>query len=72
MRNELNFFINKKIVADIYREDGKEDIDLDIDRDLARTLLEHVKTRIDMLNRPASRRGSARRPWVKAALPSSK
>lgn len=52
MKNDLNFFINKKIVAEIYRDEGKEDIELYVDRELARELLEQVKYRIARLSPP--------------------
>lgn len=49
MKDDLNFFINKKIVADIYTEQGKEKIELILDRELARELLAKVLKRINQL-----------------------
>ena len=49
MKKDLNFFINKKIIADIYKENGEDPIALLLDRDLARTLLSHVIARIQLL-----------------------
>jgi len=50
MKNDLNFFINKKIVAEIYIEQGKEKIELEIDRQMARELLENVLKRLKQFN----------------------
>ena len=61
MREALNFFINKKIIADIYVEDGKEDIELEVDRKLARELLGKVLNRMSQLSQPTARRDSKRR-----------
>lgn len=58
MKDALNFFINKKIVADIYREEGKEKIELDVDRGMARELLEQVSAQMRRLNPQASKRDS--------------
>lgn len=58
MRNALNFFINKKIVAEIYAEEGNEKIDLEIDRRMARKLLENVTARLRQLNPQALKRDS--------------
>jgi tRNA(Ile)-lysidine synthase TilS/MesJ len=52
MKEALNFFINKKIIADIYKERGIED-ELNYDRTLAREALAKVLNQIDKLNRPA-------------------
>lgn len=57
MKEALNFFINKKIVADIYKERGIED-ELNYDRTLAREALAKVLNQIDKLNRPARKRHS--------------
>jgi hypothetical protein len=61
MRADLNFFINKKIVAEIYKENGQEAIELETDRTLARQLLVKVTRRIAELNRRAKKTGSVPR-----------
>ena len=49
MKDDLNFFINKKIIAEIYRERGIED-ELEYDRELSRKALSLVQNRIDELS----------------------
>lgn len=53
IKDALNFFINKKVVADIYKDDGKEDIELFVDRQLARELLVKVTARMKRLSQPS-------------------
>ena len=62
MKNELNFFINKKIVAEIYEEQDKDKFELEVDRQAARELLTKVLNRIIRLNPPAKKRGSKHHP----------
>lgn len=47
IKNSLNFFINKKIVVEVYEDDGKTRDELDADRELARELLGKVLAQID-------------------------
>lgn len=58
IKDALNFFINKKVVADIYKDDGKEDIELFVDRQLARELLVKVIARMKRLSQPSRKWGS--------------
>ena len=62
MKDDLNFFINKKIVAEIYKEEGKEQIELNNDRQLARELLNKVIQRLKQFNN---------RPIKKSVVPRS-
>lgn len=55
MKDDLNFFINKKIIADIYKEQDIED-ELEYDRDMARNVLAEVLKQIDRLNRSIKKR----------------
>ena len=53
MKDSLNFFINKKIVADIYAEEDRDAIELETDRETAREILDQVLKQIEILsNRP--------------------
>ncbi len=61
MKDALNFFINKKVVADIYKDDGKEDIELFLDRQLARELLGKVLARMKRLSQSTRKWDSKRR-----------
>ena len=49
MKDNLNFFINKKVISEIYDERGITD-ELEYDRGLARVLLGHVCNRIITLS----------------------
>jgi hypothetical protein len=49
MKNDLNFFINKKIIADLYNEEGCHPFDLKNDRKLARKALKMTNERIKTL-----------------------
>ena len=51
MKNDLNFFLNKKIVAEIYEEEGKDPIELTIERDQAREILVKVIIQIEKLSK---------------------
>ena len=68
MKDELNFFINKKIVAELYAEWGHEPIELYTDRELARKLLEKVMRRLREVgaNVPTKKTASNRRPMAPA------
>lgn len=68
MKNDLNFFINKKIIAEIYKEQGKTTYELEADRELARELLIHVikrltelETKSDKINPSAVKKGKRNR-----------
>lgn len=50
MKDDLNFFINKKIIADIYKERGVEDLVLEDERNKSRDILRLVVERIEELN----------------------
>jgi hypothetical protein len=56
MKDDLNFFINKKIIAEMYAEDKKTPIELENDRKLARELLNNVMQRLKQLNPPARKK----------------
>jgi len=49
MRSDLNFFINKKIIADLYAEQGKDPYELKVEREEAREILMQVLNRIKEL-----------------------
>ena len=51
MKNDLNFFLNKKIIAEIYAEEGKDPIELTIERDQAREILVKVIIQIEKLSK---------------------
>ena len=51
MKTDLHFFINKKIIAEIYAEEGKDPIELKVERDQARELLKKVNNQIKNLNK---------------------
>ena len=57
MKKDLNFFINKKVIADVYEERGIGD-ELEYDRGLARDALDKVLKQIEKLNQPIAKRGS--------------
>jgi hypothetical protein len=61
IKTDLNFFINKKIVAEMYAEDGKEPIQLDLDREAARKLLVEVVKQLSLINRLARKSDSPSR-----------
>jgi len=61
MKDDLNFFINKKIIADIYKEQDIED-ELEYDRDMARNVLAEVLKQIDRLNRSVKKKDLVPRP----------
>lgn len=48
MKDDLNFFINKKIVADIYDQKKKSE-ELEEDRRLARELLDQILLRLSSI-----------------------
>lgn len=50
IKNDLNFFINKNIVAVLYKEQGQTPLDLKCDRNAARELLQKVIERISVLS----------------------
>ena len=68
MKDDLNFFINKKIVAELYAEWGQDPIELYSDRELARELLEKVLRRLREIgaNAPIKKKESNRRPMAPA------
>lgn len=51
MKGDLNYFINKKIIADIYEERGIEPLVLEDERRKARELLTLIVERMEELNR---------------------
>jgi len=58
IKDALNFFLNKKIVAEIYKLQELDAEDLEDDRYMARELLENVQRRLAQLSQPAKRPGS--------------
>lgn len=58
MKDDLNFFLNKKIVAEIYKSQELDAEDLEEDRYMARELLENVQRRLTQLSQPVKRPGS--------------
>lgn len=72
IKDDLNFFINKKIVATLYAEEGKDKYELEADRKLARELLSQVVQRINNLNQPIKKRGSKHLPLDTTALNEAK
>jgi len=58
MKDALNFFLNKKIVAEIYKLQELDVEDLEDDRDMARELLENVQRRLTQLSQPVRKQGS--------------
>ena len=68
MKDNLNFFINKKIVAELYAEWGHNPIELYTDRELARELLEKVLRRLREIgaNVPTKKTQTNHRPMAPA------
>ena len=68
MKDNLNFFINKKIVAELYNEWGHNPIELYTDRELARELLEKVLRRLREIgaNVPTKKTQTNHRPTAPA------
>lgn len=69
MKDDLNFFINKKIIAELYAEDKKTPIELENDRKLARELLNMVMQRLRQLNPPARKKVVKSPPSVPTTSP---
>lgn len=74
IKDALNFFINKKIVASLYEEDGKTKEDLAEDRRLAREVFEKVIARLAQLDvsQSAKKKGSRFPPKVTKETPLAK
>lgn len=60
IRDDLNFFINEKVVAEIYKEQKMDADDLEGDRQMAQELLGNVLRRLTQLSQGVKKPDSSR------------